>query len=137
MPIQWEENLRLGVPVIDQQHEEIFVQFSKLSEALQGGKGSEEVVGLLDYLSDYATTHFSSEEEIMLKYNYNGISEQREHHALFKENITQLSGLLATSEPTKEIAFKIDATLIRYFIQHVRKLDKKMVDVLKPLMTQE
>jgi hemerythrin len=136
MPIQWEENLRLGVPAIDQQHEEIFVHFRKLSDALQTGKGSEEVIGLLDYLSKYATTHFSDEEDIMLKYNYNGISEQREHHATFKENIAQLSRLLATSEPTKEIAFKTDATLIRYFIQHVRKLDRKMVEVLKPLMAQ-
>jgi hypothetical protein len=40
-------------------------------------------------------------------------------------------------EPTREIAFKIDATLIRYFIDHVRKLDRKMVTVIKPLMEQK
>ncbi len=137
MAIQWEESLRLGVSVIDLQHEEIFSQFDKLSEALQAGKGSEEVTGLLTYLNDYATTHFSDEDEIMLRYKYNGIVEQREHHALFKENIAKLSELLSGSEPTKEIAFKIDATLIRYFINHVNKLDKKMVEFIKPLMAQE
>ena len=135
MTIQWEENLRLGVPVIDQQHEEIFAHFDKLSDALQEGKGSEVVIELLKYLNSFATTHFSDEEDLMAHYKYTGIDEQRQQHILFRENITKFSELLTTTDsPTKEIAIKIDATLIRYFINHVRKLDRQMVDFIKPLM---
>jgi len=134
MTLQWEENLRVGVPVIDEQHENIFAHFDTLSEALEGGKGSEEVIEALTYLNMYATTHFSDEENLMALYKYDGLDEQRQQHATFKENIAALSGLLAASAPTKEIAIKIDATLIRYFINHVRRLDRKMAEFIKPFM---
>ena len=127
MTIQWEENLRFGVPVIDEQHEEIFAHFDKLSEVIEGGGGSEEVIKILNYLNDYATTHFSDEEKLMVLYKYDGLEEQRQQHALFKENIARFTELLAATAPTQEIAIKIDATLIRYFINHIRKLDRKMV----------
>jgi hemerythrin len=134
MSIQWEENLRLGVAVIDEQHEAIFAHFVKLSDALYEGKGSDEVIELLKYLNEYTTTHMSDEENIMRQYNYPGLNDQLQQHATFKENVTYFTELLATSKPTTEIAIKIDATLIRYFIHHVRKLDKEMVDFIKPLM---
>jgi hemerythrin len=131
MAIHWEENLKLGVPLIDEQHEEIFAHFAKLSETLQEGKGSEEVIALLNYLNNYAKTHFSDEENLMLLYKYDGLEEQRQQHILFKENIIKFMELLASTDPTQEIAIKIDATLIRYFINHIRRLDtlrRKMVN---------
>lgn len=134
MSIIWEENLRLGVPVIDEQHEGIFAQFNKLSEALQEGRGSAEVIEVLEYLDNYATTHFADEENLMALYKYDGLEEQRQQHALFRENIAKFTEMLAASAPTQEIAIKIDATLIRYFISHVRNLDRKMVEVIKPVM---
>ena len=131
MTIQWEENLRFGVPVIDEQHEEIFAHFDKLSDALEGGRGCEEVIKVLNYLNDYATIHFSDEEKLMMLFKYDGLEEQRQQHALFKENIAGISGLLAATAPTQEIAIKIHATLIRYFINHIRKLDRKLVDFIR------
>jgi len=134
MSIQWEENLRLGVPVIDEQHEAIFVQFNKLSAALSAGESRSEIIEVLDYLNEYVTTHFTDEENLMQLYKYDGLEEQRQHHALFKENIARFSELLATNAPTQEIAIKIDATLIRYFINHVRRLDRKLIDSIKPMV---
>lgn len=132
MAIQWEENLRLGVPVIDEQHEAIFAQFNRLSEALEGGRGSEEVIEVLRYLDNFAKTHFTDEENLMALYKYDGLEEQCQQHALFRENIAMFSGLLAAAAPTQELAIKIDATLIRYFINHVGKLDRKMVAFINP-----
>lgn len=134
MAIYWEENLRLGVPAIDEQHEGIFAQFNRLSEALQEGRGSAEVIEMLAYLDNFATTHFADEENLMTLYKYDGLEEQRQHHALFKENIAKFTEMLAAFAPTHEIAIKIDATLVRYFINHVRNLDRKMVESIKPVM---
>ena|SRR6185369_12290943 len=134
MSIKWEENLRLGVPVIDEQHEEIFTQFNRLSVALEEGRGSSEVIELLKYLDNYTTTHFTDEENLMTLYKYDGLEEQRQHHALFRENIAMFTEMLAASPPTQEIAIKIDAILIKYFINHVRNLDRKMVEFIKPAL---
>ena len=132
MAIHWEEDLKTGVPAIDEQHEEIFAVFDKLTEAIEDGEESKEIGKLLDYLAKYATRHFSDEETLMSLYKYTGLEEQRLQHAQFKDNIGKLSEMLSSGVATKEIAIKVNATLIRYFINHVRKLDREMADVVKP-----
>jgi len=131
MSIHWEESLRLGVPAIDAQHEELFAQFAKLSTAIEDGGDNENIGNLISYLNEFATTHFTDEENLMLQYNYPGLDEQRKYHAQFKKNIIALSDMLSAKVPTKEIAIKVNATLVRYFINHIRSLDSKIVDFVK------
>jgi hemerythrin len=131
MAIHWEDNLSIGIPAIDEQHKELFAQFDKLSNLIEvGGKG-EEVAELLRYLNEYGVTHFTNEEELMTSYEYSGLEEQRQQHDKFKESITTLFEMLANNVPTREIAIRVDATLIRYFINHVRNLDAKLADFIK------
>jgi hemerythrin len=136
MAIYWEEKLSTGVPAIDEQHKDIFANFEELSKAIEAGRCSDEIVKLLNYLEEYANSHFLDEENLMSLYKYPGLEEQRQQHILFKENITDLLAMLANKVPTKEIAIKIDSTLIRYFINHVRKLDSKLCDFIKNSMEQ-
>jgi hemerythrin len=131
MTIQWDESLRLGVPATDSQHEEIFAYFDKLTDALQTGDARKEVAELLAFLADYADTHFEDEEGLMVSVKYPGLNAQLMQHAQFKENIKTLAGLLSAGVPLQEIAIKADAILIRYFILHVRKLDRDLVDHVK------
>ena len=131
MTIQWEEDLRLGIVAIDSQHEEIFVYFDKLTDAIQKGDGRSVAVELLRYLEEYSSVHFDDEERIMEGYKYPYLDEQRKQHHVFKDNIAMLSGLLADKASTQEISIKIDAALIKYFIMHVRKLDKALADFIK------
>ena len=42
--------------------------------------------------------------------------------------------MLVETAPDQVIAFKIGATLIRYFANHVLRLDRKIVNVIMPLM---
>ncbi len=132
MNIHWEESMKIGVPAIDEQHEELILQFEKLSKAVIEGGGIEGIGKLLSYLKEYAANHFSDEDNLMVLYKYPGIEEQRKQHAIFKENIDKLTDMLIRDVPTREIAIKIDATLIRYFINHVRNLDAKIADFIKP-----
>jgi hemerythrin len=136
MAIYWEEKLSTGVPVIDEQHKDIFANFDELSKAIEDGRCNDEIEILLNYLKEYANNHFSDEENLMSLYKYPCLEEQRQQHALFKENITKLLAMLANKVSTKEIAIRIDSTLIRYFINHVRKLDSKLSDFIKHSMEQ-
>lgn len=126
MGIHWVEQLSTGVPIIDEQHKEIFTQFSRLSAAIQDGECKEAVEKLLHYLNEYSNSHFIEEESLMVSHNYDGLDEQREHHVCFKENISKLLDMLASNVPSKELAIRMDAVLIRYFINHIRKLDSKL-----------
>ena len=131
MTIQWEENLKLGVAVIDEQHEEVFMYFDKLTNAFQNGEGNSMVIDLLAYLDHYTSTHFKNEESLMELHKYPGLELQRQQHARFRENIATFSEKLANNAPMHEIAIKIDAVLIKHFITHIRKLDREFAEYIK------
>ena len=131
MPILWDEKLRLGDTAIDEQHENIFKQLSILSTAIKEGSCEKEVDEILVYLNNYASSHFSDEERLMTQYRYPDMEEHLQQHDQFKENVSQLLEMVTSSVPTKEVAIKIDAALIRYTINHVRKLDSQLVDFIK------
>jgi hemerythrin len=130
MAIQWEDGLKLGVAAIDDQHEEIFIHFNKLTEALQKGTGSSEVLVILAYLDRYTAIHFNDEEVLMELHRYPQLELQRQQHSRFRENVALLSEQVANHAPMQEIAIKIDAVLIKYFITHIRKLDRELVDFI-------
>ena len=132
MSIYWDENKKIGVPTIDEQHEQLFLQFEKLSRAVIEGESIEGIGKLLSYLKEYAVTHFTDEENLMVLYKYPGLEEQRRQHAVYKENIDNLTDMLIRGVPIREIAIKIDAALIRYFINHVRNFDTQIADFIKP-----
>ncbi len=92
---------------------------------------NDDVEKLLNYLNEYANTHFSDEENLMSLYKYPGMAEQQQQHAQFRKSVTELFEMLADNIPTREIAIRVDATLIRYFINHVRNLDSKLGDFIK------
>ena len=131
MAIQWDESLRLGVPILDEQHEKIFVYFEHLTEAVQKGDGRGEVVSLLAYLDEYSASHFKNEECLMEFLAYPGLGAQRRQHIIFRDNIIKLSTLLTSNAPLQEIAIKLDALLIKYLIIHVCELDHILVDYIK------
>jgi len=131
MTIHWEESLKLGVSAVDEQHEEVFNHFNQLTNALQNGEGGSVVSDLLSYLDRYTSTHFADEEKLMELHRYPGLELQRQQHSRFRENIAILSGQIANNTPMHDIAIKVDAVLIKYFITHIRKLDRELVEHIK------
>jgi hemerythrin len=129
--------MRVGDPVIDEQHQVLFRQFALLTDAIMQAAYSEQVVEILNFLDDYANTHGLEEERLMEVYAYPGIEEQRRQHVVFKENVATLLGLLEEGVPPKELAIRIDALLIRYGINHIRNLDTRMVEFIKEKQASE
>jgi len=135
--IIWEEKMRLGIPVIDDQHRVFFEQFALLTDAVTSGACGGKVSEILGFLKDYSETHFLEEEGLMTEYGYDGIEEQRLQHAVFKKNVTELLEMLDDKVPPKELAIRIDAVLIRYTINHIRNLDSRLVEFVKEKLARE
>ena len=79
MSIEWQDDLSLGIPELDEQHHEIFRRFAAFSEACQQEQGREALMDLLSFMHLYATRHFASEEQLMAEYHYPGLEEQMLH----------------------------------------------------------
>ncbi len=136
MAIEWQEDLVLGIQEIDEQHQEMFRRFAAFSDACQEEQGREQLMELLSFMQLYAQNHFASEERLMAEYAYPGVDEQKLHHAQFKRDLEEFAEKVSAGGPTQELALSVKGKLIRWLIQHIRELDRQMVEFVKAGMAE-
>lgn len=136
MAIEWQDDLVLGIPEIDEQHQEMFRRFAAFSDACQEEQGREQLMELLSFMQLYAQNHFASEERLMAEYAYPGADEQKLHHAQFKRDLEEFAEKVSAGGPTQELALSVKGKLIRWLIQHIRELDRQMVEFVKTRMAE-
>jgi hemerythrin len=129
--IEWTSGLAVHVPVIDDQHKELYCRMNDLCNAIMHGKGRDEVGSFVRYLSDYTTFHFKDEENLMREHAYPGYDVQRAAHRLFRERVQKM----ATQADSEAIASDLVVTVVNemkdWFSHHIRTLDKRLGEFLQ------
>ncbi len=83
--IEWNDSLKLGVAVVDRQHERLIGIINRLYEATTEHRGADVISEILDELIIYTATHFSMEEKYFAECEYPDAEEhKREHDALIE-----------------------------------------------------
>ncbi|PIQ24489.1 guanylate cyclase [bacterium (Candidatus Blackallbacteria) CG17_big_fil_post_rev_8_21_14_2_50_48_46] len=121
---QWKKEYNLGIPMIDQQHQQLLNQISKLLYTVhhEGKTNWEEI---LHFLEEYVHLHFQTEEALMEKYNYPFLNEHRYEHHCFTENYLNLRRELYSERHDRlYLLFKIDLFLVDWLINHTTKNDR-------------
>ena len=54
----WNDNLKIGVSLIDSEHRELCDRIDRLLAACNQGKGSKEIAETVDFLQEYTVKHF-------------------------------------------------------------------------------
>lgn len=77
--LAWNDYLKTGIDIVDQQHRGLVNLTNETAEKLTSGNGLsiDEMRTLLGFLTDYAATHFSTEEALMA---LSGIDEKHVNH---------------------------------------------------------
>ena len=77
--LAWNDYLKTGIDIVDQQHRGLVNLTNDTAEKLTSGNGLsiDEMRTLLGFLTDYAATHFSTEEALMA---LSGIDEKHVNH---------------------------------------------------------
>ena len=120
MTIPWDEKFNVGITEIDRQHKCLLDIINSLNEV----QDSREIASIFKKIGDYVTFHFDYEEQLMVKYKYNGtrghVLEHNRLKELYVDIIRQNNGL-----PGAKIAFNI---LLRWFVTHTTspEMDKKL-----------
>ena len=80
----WKEKYRVGVPLIDEQHEELFRRVTDFVETLRSAGEWEQKIPkvneTLAFMKDYVVTHFHDEEAYQQKIGYPGFEAHRKIH---------------------------------------------------------
>ena len=126
---EWRPELLLGVDQIDRQHQELLVRASALNEALNAAAPQHEIEAKLSELINFTEMHFSSEEEMMRTYSYEGYAEhQAEHRKLLEQIHVVRRVLLDGTVVPRRILTLIMETWIK---QHIADLDKQFAMFLR------
>jgi len=78
----------------------------------------------------YVNYHFSEEEKLQEEINYPYLEKHKEIHKKFKEELAKLKEEL-NSETALSTAIILSKKLIDWFINHIKKEDKKIGNFIK------
>ena len=126
MAIQWTNDLAVGVIEIDNQHQELFKQINQLLEACHQGKAKESVQEIIKFLEDYVVTHFGTEENFMLQYNYPRFSSHKSQHQQFIMSFAELKNQLETKGPGPHLVILTNRVVVEWLNTHIRNVDKEL-----------
>lgn len=121
--ITWTPELSVGVKEFDEHHNVLFEIINKLSDAMSTGKGSAEVINILDELVDYTEWHFSAEEMAFEKYSY---PKKEEHKKVHSNMITKAKKLLSDAQAGKDVlSTEVLDFLQDWIVDHIMGIDKQ------------
>ena len=90
--MMWKEKYKIGVELIDQQHEELFRRVSDFIGTVRSENPWDtklsKIKETLEFMNDYVITHFRDEEEYQAKINYPGL-ENIKIHDDFKAEVVE------------------------------------------------
>jgi hemerythrin len=121
--MQWKNEFKIGIPVIDAQHKQLFLCDNELSEALAQGLRPSAIDNILKQLGFYVTRHFALEEQYMKASSYPGLHEQLEAHQYFTNRFAEIQSEFTQHGLTPNVVHAIQNELGLWIKTHVLGLD--------------
>ncbi|MDA8433383.1 MAG: bacteriohemerythrin [Nitrospiraceae bacterium] len=127
--MEWTEDLAVGVKRIDDQHKELFTRINGLVDAIRTGKCKETIDGTIQFLAEYALSHFREEEQCMADHRYPEFSRHKAQHAIFMRALDDLKKQAA--EPrvkgmSYDLSVETNKVVVDWIITHIMRIDKKL-----------
>ncbi|MDD2701859.1 MAG: diguanylate cyclase [Sideroxydans sp.] len=118
--------VKLGIELIDEQHEEIADNIRGILQALSGNESRDELKHRAKHLHLLTQTHFETEEDYMLRYALSGQERHRSEHADLLHNLQTIQenhdghGFTVLAHSFKE-----------WLLPHIESEDARLVEQLK------
>lgn len=131
--IRWEMQYELGIKSIDDQHKQLIditsVFSMLLTSAVEGEDIYDDMVAIVQELTDYTVEHFRYEEMLFEKYNY---PDREKHIAEHKNLIEEIERLDLRAADEEQVVYgkKILKFLINWVFKHISGSDFLYRDLL-------
>lgn len=127
----WQEHMRVGIDVVDDDHQELFAlvhEFEVASKSASGQVDPARIGDILTRLQDYVNGHFEREETAQLEANYPGYAENKRQHDELKATLAKF---LSKHDKGEWADLKVATENMRSFLaiwlqEHIMKTDRKM-----------
>lgn len=122
----WKEEYSIGVPLIDEQHKELFRIGNKAYELLKNDlyiDKYDKIINIISELKDYTAYHFKAEEKYMLSISYKKYFTQKVNHDEFIKKINAIKLEHIDKDQDKYIKELLEF-VFDWIITHILKEDK-------------
>lgn len=128
MPIEWNDELKTGIPIIDEQHQELIVMLNRVGRFKCG---KECFLDALAELKDYVNTHFKTEEDYMISINYPKYNEHKSCHDKFIKNLTMLLEKADKIKNIHDLGPELHDLVADWVTEHYSGIDVELADYIK------
>lgn len=126
---KWTDELTLGIPDIDAQHQRLFQLMSGLHDAMSQGEGISYSTKALTELAAYTDYHFRAEEQLLAKYRY---PEARSHISEHRDFRRQIEGFQAKlAKGGIGVSTQLMAFLRDWLLSHIKEKDKRYASFIE------
>ncbi len=122
MAMPWTDSLAIGIPEIDQQHQELFLRLERLLRGIVGGE-REEVGRLLEFLGTYVVNHFGAEERWMAKSGYPDYARHKAEHDQFMQDYLRMQVEFEQKGPTVLVGMRVNNWVADWLRRHIADSD--------------
>ncbi len=112
--IDWQENYKVDVEELDEQHAQLIRLANLLHGAIEGAKTKKEIKDNLRNLFDFAAYHFGNEEAYLEDIAYADIDSQKQEHKRFMDELNAFQKKLST----KAKDFSSEMGTIKTWLHH-------------------
>ena len=126
MKVRWTAELATGVERIDEEHKELIDRMDQFLDACRQGLGKERAAQMLDFLEQYAISHFAMEEGLMVESAYPSTRSHRAQHTTFRRNVQRIREVFDSDGPGVHVIVQVNRTVIDWMLDHIRTTDKAL-----------
>ncbi len=127
--LEWNDKYSLNISLIDEQHKKLFEIINKAIIAEKNSKVANDVLGILDEMTEYALKHFETEERYMKEFNFPEYQAHRNEHIDFTNNSIDYKNRVVSGD--FQIINEILEYLKQWLVNHIQVTDKKYTDCFK------
>lgn len=122
MTLQWNEQFRVNVKNLNNQHKRLIDMINELHNAMRTGKTHDVLGKTLNALSDYTRYHFGEEENLMITHGYPDSALHKSQHDDF---ISKLRDCIEKYEAGRiTVSVELMNFLRDWFNNHIMGTDK-------------
>lgn len=134
MAFTWTKELETGNIQIDTEHKQLIKAINDLLEACSSGKGRNEVIRTVDFLSQYTKTHFAHEQVLQQKSHYPDFVNHKKYHEDFIKVVDGIAVRLRAEGATIQLVGEVNMQVGNWLINHIKREDVK---VAKHILSQQ
>lgn len=122
--MNWQTDYQVGVAEIDNEPRHLVEMVNSLHEAMKSGSGKSLVPRILNELTEYTVSHFSTEERHMQEARYPEYALHKRQHEELTRQVLQVKAQVESGAPVNTI--EVMNFLKGWLVNHILGSDKKL-----------